>query len=250
MRTLWGLRGGVAVGAVFALLATVWTLDSVSLFPPRLEPRSLEMATASTQVVVDTPFSAILDLRQDTYSIEGLRNRAVLLGNVMASAPVRAIIARRTGVPAEVLQVAAPRTAEQPRAVIGTGTNRRTTDILRSNDQYRLSIQANPTVPVLDVYAQAPDARAAEDLANAAVDALQVHLSALARSSGTPGKDRVRLVQLGRARGAVINGSVNWQAALLAFGLTFAVACATVVFVARVREGWRLAAAAEPTLAD
>jgi hypothetical protein len=245
LKTLWRLRGGTVVCFALAALAAIWSLYSISLAPPKLTPRSLEMATASTQVVVDTPKSAILDLRQDTYSFEGLRNRAVLLGNLMASGPLREEIARRSNIPVEVLQVAAPRTPDQPRAVAGTSADRHTTDILRSNDQYRLNIQANPTVPVLDVNAQAPTAKAAEMLANGAVDTLERRIEELALSERTPPKERINLIQLGRAEGVVINGGVKWQAAILAFLVTLALASATLVFVSRLREGLRVAALSE-----
>ena len=48
-----------------------------------------------------------------------------------------------------------------------------TTDILKRPNEYRLSIQANPTVPVLDIYAEAPDDAAAKKLASGAVSGLQ-----------------------------------------------------------------------------
>jgi hypothetical protein len=249
MRKLWHLRAGVAVSLALAVVASVWSLAQISLLPPGLTPRKLEMATASTHVVVDTPKSALLDLRQSTYSFEGLRNRAVLLGNVMASASVRADIARRAHVPVELIQVAAPRTPEQPRAVVGSADDHHTTDILKSNDQYRLSIQANPTVPVLDIYAQTPTAKSAADLANAAVDELRGYLGGLASSEKTPAGDQIRLVQLGRAKGAVINPRTEWQVAFLAFLVTFGVCCATVLFLARLRAGWKLATLSEQTTA-
>jgi hypothetical protein len=239
---LWRLRAGVAASFVLALFVALWMLEEVTLVPPSLTPRSLEMATASTHVVVDTPRSSILDLRQNTYGLEALTNRAVLLGNVIANGPVRDSIARRAGVSPDALQVAAPLTSKQPQARADSGHERHTSDILKSNDQYRLSIQANPTVPVLDIYSQAPTPRDAEILANAAVDSLRTYLSDLATRQATPEGKRIQLFQLGRARGAVVNEGVRWQVALLAFFLTFAVSCATVTFAARVKQGWRLAA--------
>jgi hypothetical protein len=242
IRTLWHLRAGVAASLLLALLASLWSVQKISVSPPGLTPRSLEMATAATHVVVDTPTSALLDLRRDTYSLEGLTNRAVLLGNVMASDTVRRSIAQRAGVPADVLSVEAPLTPESPRPRVQAGQEKTASDILESTDQYRLSIQANPSVPVLDIYSQTPTAGSAEKLANAAVDELKAYISDLATEEQTPAEEQIRLVQLGRAEGAVINGSVHWQVALLAFFLTFAVACATVLFVWRVRQGWLLAA--------
>lgn len=245
MQRLWQFRRGVVVSVALALVVAVWSVAKISVFPPGLTPRSLEMATASTQVVIDTPKSALLDLRQDTYNLEGLTNRAVLLGNVMASPPVRESIARRAHVPVELIRVSPPLTPKQPRALAETGNQKRTRDILKLNGEYRLAIQANPTVPVLHVYSQTPTAESAQALTNAAVDAMRTYLADLAESARTPENEQIRLVQLGRARGAVINGGIEWQAAILAFLITLAASCATAIFVARVRDGWRLAALSE-----
>ena len=114
MRNLWHLRRGVLVCVAVALLAATWSVQRVSLFPPGLSPRALEMATASTQVVLDTPESGLLlDLRDDRY-LDSLTDRAVVLGNVMTIGKVRASIAQRAGIPKEVLQVSPPLTPKQP----------------------------------------------------------------------------------------------------------------------------------------
>jgi hypothetical protein len=250
LRRLWEMKAGVAVCLVLALVAAVWSLDEISLFPPRLTPRSLEMATASTHVVVDTPHSTMLDLRQDTYELEGLTKRAVLLGNVIANGHVKESIAREARIPVEVLSVEAPLTAKQPRARVEGGHGKTASDILRSNDQYRLNIQANPTAPVLDIYAQAPTAEGAQGLANAAVDSLRAYLANLAHAESTPETQQIRLVQLGTARGAVINKGARWQVALVAFILTFGLACATLIFLSRISRGWRVASLSERPLSS
>ena len=190
--------------------------------------------------MVDTPRSTLVDIRQDTYSLDALTNRAVLLGNVMASLPVRQEIARRAKVPFEALQVVPPLTPKQPRVLAEAGNERHTSDILKLNDQYRLVIQGNPTVPFLQVFAQAPTAASAAALANASYDALEAHLAQLVASAKTPAPEQIKVMQLGRAQGSVINQGIQWRVALLAFCLTFAVLCATVIFFRRVREGWRL----------
>jgi hypothetical protein len=245
LRQLWHMKVGVAGCLVLALIAAVWSLQSISLFPPKLTARSLEMATASTHVVVDTPHSTLLDLRQDTYELEGLTKRAVLLGNVIANGPVKESIARQARIPVEVLRVEAPLTAKQPRARVEGGDEKKASDILRSTDQYRLNIQANPTAPVLDIYAQTPTAESAETLANAAVNSLQAYLADLAQSESTPKTQQIHLVQLGKARGAVINEGIHWQVALVVFILTFTLACATLIFLSRLSQGWRLASLSE-----
>jgi hypothetical protein len=239
------MKAGVAVCLGLALIAALWSLGDISLIPPKLKARSLEIATASTHVVVDTPRSTLLDLRQDTYELEGLTKRAVLLGNVIANGPVRESIARQAGIPVEVLRVDAPLTAKQPRVRVEAGNDKKASDILKSNDQYRLNIQANPTSPVLDIYAQTPTAESAEALANAAVNSLRAYLTGLARSQRTPETQQIQLLQLGTARGAVINEGVSWQVAFLVFIMTFGLTCATMIFLSRVSIGWRMASLSE-----
>jgi hypothetical protein len=234
----------VAIALVLAILATVWTLYKVELSPFSIRSRTMTMATARTQVVVDAPRSAMLDLKAGADFVS-LRDRAILLGNVIASSPVRDDIGRRVGISGGLIEIAAPRTPERPRSVVGSVTERKTTDILRSNEQYRLSIQASPTVPMLDIYAESQDAQTAAGLANATVDSLQDYLDDLARKDGTPPRDQLRVRQLGRADGAVINGGVSLQAGFLAFLLTFGAGCATVVLVHRIRQGWHVAALAD-----
>ncbi len=241
LRELWNIRGWVALCLVLALAAAVWSVANISLFPPSLSSRSLKLATATTQVVVDTPKSTLVDTRQDTYSLDALTNRAVLLGNVMASPPVREAIASQADVPFSELQVLPPLTPKQPRALSEAGNERKTSDILKLNDQYRLVVQANPTVPFLQVYAQAPDVRSATALADAAVDSMKLYLTKVAGSARTPDDEQIKLVQLGRAHGTVIDNGISWRVALLAFGVSFAVLCATAIYFRRVREGWRVA---------
>ena len=153
MWMMWHLKPWLAASAVLAAVVALWSVASISLVPPGLSSRDLKMATATTHVVVDTPKSAVLDLRQNTYDFQALTQRAVLLGNVMANGQVRAAIAAQAHVPVDALQIAPPLTPKQPRAAVGTGPQPSVSDLTRSTKQYKLSIEANPTVPVLDIYA-------------------------------------------------------------------------------------------------
>ena len=95
---------------------------------------------------------------------------------------------------------------------------------------------------MLDIYSQAPNAKSAEVLANAAVDSLRTYLNEVAMVQETPPNEQIKLLQLGRAQGKVINKGIEWQVVFVTFLLAFAASCATVIFIARVREGWRSAA--------
>jgi len=245
LRELSRLPLGIVVSALLAAFAAVWSVADISLAPPGLSPRSLEMATASTQVVVDTPYSTVLDLRQRTDDILALKNRAVLIGTLMASAEVRAAIGRRVGLPADSIQVVAPRTPQQPRPVKQSGAKPQPNDLLKSTDQYRLDVQANPTVPLLTIDAQAPTPKSAQKLADGAVSGLGDYLRQVAASDNPPKNVKVTLRQLGAAKGSVINKGVQLQVVFVVFTLVFAFSCAATVMLARVRRGWLVASAAE-----
>ena len=245
LRELMRFRVGLVISLLVALLVSLSVSYKISLLPPKLTSRSLEMGTASTRVVVDTSKSIVLDIRYGSGDFTSLTDRAVLLGNVMASAPVREYIARRAGIPADVIRASTPLTPDFPRPRAAEGEQKRTSDLLRPTDEYRLNIQSDPTVPILDVYAQAPTAKAAAELANGAVDGLRDYLDDVGGEQGVRAAEQARLTQLGRARGAVINSGVHVQVLLLTFFFVFALCCAATVFIGRVRQGWQLAQALE-----
>jgi hypothetical protein len=246
LRELWQLRIGVIASVLISLLAALWSVGTIGLFPPKITARHLEMASASTRALVDTPKSTVLDLDVNTYAFSSITNRALLVGNIMGSEPVRRYIARRAHLPAEALQVTSPVTVDFPRPLTTSPAGKKSTrDILKSPDEYRLSIQANPTVPVVDVYAQAPTAEAAEQLANGAIDGMKDYLADLGAAQAIPATKQVHLEQLGRAKGAVIDPGVSVKVALLSFFLTFAASSLMVLFVVRLRRGWAVEAARE-----
>jgi hypothetical protein len=239
MRELSRLRYAVVICLLIATFGGLSAYYKIGLFPPSLHPRDLEMATASTQVLVDTPSSTVLDLQQDTFSFQAMTNRTVLLGNIMASAPVIAYIGRRAGIPPEDIQAATPLTPDFPRPFSEVGREKHTSDLLRSSDQYRLSIHANPTVPILSVLAEAPTPATAQSLANASVVGLRDYLASVAAKQKIAPKRRVTLEQLGRAHGKLVNGGARLQAAFVFFLVDFALAAGVLLFISRVRRGWR-----------
>jgi hypothetical protein len=250
LRELARLRIGLALSFILAAMIAFSVTYKVTASPLGVSPRQMEIGTASTKMLVDTSKSLVLDIRYGSGDFDSLTSRGVLLGNLMASEPVRAYIARRAHLPAGVIQATTPLTPDFPRPLAGEGASKSQSDLFRSTDQYRLNIQANPTVPIVNVYAQAPNAKAAETLANAAVDGLRDYLAAATKGpQKAPAADQPLITQLGRANGTVINGGVRVEAILLTFGVVFALACAVTVFVGRVRRGWLQADALERTAA-
>jgi hypothetical protein len=238
LRELWERKIGLAIVLVVALAVAARIGFGASLAPPRLDTHALQLSSASTHMLVDTPQSSVLDLNQNTYNLTELSNRALLLGNLMASPPVRKYIAREAKIPAYRLRVSPPVTPEQPRAIADSAHQPSSTDILKSPEEYRLSVQSNPTVPVVDIYAEAPDSTTAIRLANSAVRGLRDYLTVLGEEGRTPFKDQVRLVQLGQAEGATIDRGAGVKVALLAFLITFGLGCVALLSLSRARRGW------------
>jgi hypothetical protein len=243
LRELWQLRKGLVISLCLALLAAGWAVGKVSLFPPGLKMRTLEISAASTTVLVDAPQSSVANLSVNTVDIQAMTNKALLVGNVMGSEPVRSYIMRRAGLPAGTfLEIATPVTPDFPRELSTTG-DKKTTDILKSPNEYRLNIQANPTVPVLDLDAEAPTPAAAARIANGAVQGMRDYLHAVAAQDNIPAGRQVTLEQLGTAKGGVVNPGVGVETATLAFLLVFVASAATTLWLARVRKGWNREAA-------
>lgn len=244
LRELWHLRLGLVISVCLALLAAGWSVGKISLFPPGVTGRTLEISAASTTVLVDAPQSAVLNIATNTVDLEAMTNKALLVGNVMGSQPVRSYIMRRAQLPpGAYLQVATPVTPNFPRELSTTGT-KKTTDILRSPNEYRLDIQANPTVPVLNLDAEAPTPAEAARIANGAVAGMRDYLRSVAARENIPSNRQVTLQQLGAANGGVINPGVSIETATLAFTVVFLASAATTLWLARFRRGWNAEAAA------
>jgi hypothetical protein len=250
LRSLWHLKLWLLGCTAVAVLAAIWSVAIITISPLALTPRKMQMASATTHVLVDSRSSMLIDLRENTYNLEGLRNRTVLLGNVVAGSEVRARIAQRVGISVDALRVQPPLTPEMTTRPPDSQNPQKMSDILKSMDQYRLNLQANPSVPMLDISAQAPTAETAAALANAAVEELKRYLQQLAATQRTPDQLQIRLLPLGRAHGVVINKGADREVALLVFMLTLGIGCATVIFFSRLRAGWRQAKLFEQIASD
>lgn len=235
------VMAGLAFCLTCALIAGVITTWTVSVAPLHFKKRYLTMASGSTSMLVDSPTTSILDPTQNTYSYESLQARAVLLGNIVANDPVRSEIARRAGVAPGVLRIVPPATVNQPHPMLPRGQDPKTTDILRTTDQYRIEVDVAPSVPVVDVYALAPDVATAKRLADATVAAAQAYVARTEAANKAPARADLHIRELGAAHGAVVNDNVHRQIAATAFLLTFGVVGALLLAIARVRRGWRLA---------
>jgi hypothetical protein len=221
---------------LIAMVASVCTLYRPTLLPPGLHHRALQIGTASTVVMVAAPNLAV---GGNTYQYEAVVNRSTLFGNEMISPPVLDAVAQAIGVRPGRIQATAPMTANVPRALIDPGSGGSATDIVAQPDQYKLEIQADPSVPILHVYTQAPTPDQAVRFATATVQAATRFLGQLESTQKIPAAQRVTVEQLGAARGGVANPGGPTQMAILVFVGAFCISLWISVILANVRGGWR-----------
>jgi hypothetical protein len=233
MRELWEHKLGFVLVLVLAVLAASH-VSGVGLFPPGTEQKA-DQGRAVTHVLVDTPQSSTVDLRQNTYELEALINRARLISNSMATAGARERVAHRAGVPVTAITTITPLNAEYTESGGPQGG-----EGISGAPLYRLEIVANPTVPVIDINTEAPTQGGAVNLANATASGLNSQLAAIAASQATPRDSRIELVQLGHAQPVATGHGGGLLLALFVFVLVFAIASAMALYITRVRKGWRL----------
>jgi hypothetical protein len=225
---------------VVAVVASFVSLYKVGLMPPKVQPRELQIAAASTTVLIDGRHTLVLNLAANSYDFGSAQSRSVLLVNLMVTDPVKRIIARLARVPFAQLEANAPITSNVPQTFIEPGSGAAATDILASPDHYKLQLQVDPQVPIVHIYAQAPSVDSATRLANAAVEGLREYLGTLDVTQNIDPEHQLKLYQFGVSAG-VVNGGAGIQIALLTFITVFASACAVAVAASRVRLGWLLA---------
>jgi hypothetical protein len=245
LRELWRHKLGLLVAGLVAALATMQVVWGIG-FPPRIGKDSLQMASASAEVIVDTPRSSAVDPQVDSYTLKSLSNRALILGNVMASLPVREYIAAQADVPLEKVRVEPPLTPEQPRPLADSAHEPHISDLFQRPDEYRISVQATPQAPVLNLYAVAPTADEARALTTSAVEGLRSYLASLDHSQKVPVDSQVRLERLGVAQSGAIASGASFQLGLLTFLVVFALGCVAILCLERVRRGWGIGPNAEP----
>jgi hypothetical protein len=236
LKILWRRRRLVALGAVVALAAAIVSVYSVSLFPPSLTSRTNVFATASSQILVDTPDSSFADL---SYELEPLETRAGVFARFLANPAALGLISQQTGIPAASIEAQGPYEENLPLNEQQPTAEERSTQIIGEGALYRLRFENNPDLPIISVFAQAPTEKEAKALAAAAPAALRVYVERLQENQHTPRRDRVEIRPLGHAVGGVVNGGANREIAILVFLVVFAIWCILLVPAHTIARGWR-----------
>jgi hypothetical protein len=243
LRDLWRFRGTVATLVVFSLMLTTVLMYRVT-FPFSLESRHSEVGIASARALIDSPSSQVVDLGGQTGADIGtLSARAGLLASLMTSSPIKDEVARRAGVPIELLVTPG---SEAP-GTAADSPNNVTSAAVSVDDPRAFVLRSSvPTlqsgeVPIIAVETQAPDTAGAAKLADQAIAVLRAHLENVAGNEAVPPKRRVTVRELGPARSTTAVRGPSPLLALFAGLASFAVGCGALAGGAQLVRSWRLA---------
>jgi len=236
LKTLWRRRRLAAVGALIASLAALLSVYQVGLVPPSLTSRTNVFSTASTQILIDTPGSAFADLAAN---IDPLDTRASVFARFLASPAAVALIARKAKLPADAIEAHGPYDTNLPVFQQEPTAEKRSSQIIGEGAVYRLRFDNNPELPIVSVFAQAPNQDDAMRLAAAAPAALRAYIDDLQAKQHTPASRRVEVRRLGHATGGVVNKGANVQIATLVFIVVFGAWCMLLIPAQTIARGWR-----------
>ena len=201
-----------------------------------LKPKTLHHSTATTQVLVDAPSSALADIQQ---SVVPLQTLATTLANFAPSPAVLNLIGQYAGLQGNQLYAEGPLVQNVPRTIQEPTALQRNVQIAGETTPYRLEFNADPNLPEIGIYAQAPTTAQAVKLANAAVAGLTEYVNSLATTAKVRDSRRVVIRQLGQATGSVDSPSASKTLAVLAFIGVFVLWCVLILVGERFVGAWR-----------
>lgn len=237
LKELLSHRRLMALGLCVALAAAILSVYRMqSLLPPRFVSRGLQHSAASTQVYVDSRASLVANLGVATTAQSQL---ATLYANLMASPGAMTMVGRIAHIPGNQIWAAGPVDPSGQRVQIEPTATKRDVQIIGDAFPYRLEFLADPTLPVINIYSQAPTTVEAIALANASVSALRSYVRGVQSDVHTPKDTQAVIRSLGGATGGVVNPGIERKVGAMTFVLALLGWCVLVLVGVRVVAAWR-----------
>jgi hypothetical protein len=256
LRQLW--RRKALVFLVFLIAVAVAIASAYKI--PSMQKRGLQLGAASSQILVDSPASTLVE-GADGGQLTTLSTRARVYAQYLSSLEARDAISKISGVPARVISLSGPFSTDIPRNTYQPQPSEaRANDILKEGAGYRLIFDAQDGVPIITVSAQAPTADAAIKIARAAFVALKQYVAALrVEADAVPEKPLpkgataapvtpdpgVTVRQLGAPEGGTIGSGNGAILMVFAFIAVMGVGCALIAILPGMARHWRLLDRAE-----
>jgi hypothetical protein len=170
LRMLWCRRGLVAVGAIAAIAFALIALRGLAPGPLKLSRQQTVVGLASMRVLVDTEDSELVYTSPEAADIVG--EKAAMIADLMATDPLKRMIAANAGLRADQLTVLGPSSMSEPS--VPTWLSDRAAPVgMEQRGSYALIARADGQLPIITIETRAPDARRAQVLASAAASALK-----------------------------------------------------------------------------
>ncbi len=228
----------VGLVLALALAAAIFSAYRVTLSPFGLQKRSLAVAAASSQILVDSPQSTLV-AGADLGTFDALATRAKIYGQYLASLAAREEIADRAEVPVPSIATSGPFSSATGQNVYSTQTSEdRAGELLQEGAANRLVFTAQEGVPILTVDAQSATSDTAIALASASFATLEHYVHSL-EADGKPVSRGVTVRELGAPEGGTLGGSNNLILMVLAFLVVFGSGCAAILLVPSFAQRWR-----------
>jgi hypothetical protein len=238
IRQLWSRKVLVAIVVVVAIFAAILSAYRVSVSPPGLHSRALQVGAASSQILIDSPKSALVD-GASLGTFEANSTRAKIYGEYLSSLAAREQIAKIAGVPARSISSSGPFSpATGQFNYEAQSSEDRANEILQEGAQSRLVFTGQEGVPILTVDAQAITAARAVDLANASFTTLKHYVNNL-RADGQEVKRGVTVRELGAPEGGTIGSGNDVVLMALAFLAVLILGCAAILVFPRFLQRWK-----------
>jgi hypothetical protein len=183
----------------------------LSMFPPRLTPRSIEFAAARAQLFVDSQPSPVGDASVNT---AGLAQRALVFANFLGTDVVQRAIARRVGVSPGSFAIHGQTVVQNP-AVNPTQGPERANELLDRDADSVLLFRNDQGSQIIQIFSQAPTVQRAVGLATAAAAEVVSMVKRIQRVQHASRSRQVILRQLGTVQGGVVNKGVATVGAIL-----------------------------------
>jgi hypothetical protein len=239
-----------------AVLAAFLTAFKVG--PGGVERRSTAVGAATSQILVDSAESTLVE-GAGSDQLAALGTRASVYAQYLSSRDAVVQIARDMHVNPALVTAFGPfsqgtgiQTYDQQ------GAESRASALVDEGKSYRLVFQAQEDVPIITVYATAPTAAGAVELAHSSYRVLTGYIANLKREAKVVGKNdtspqpvvasTVPLIndiivrQLGRPEGGLVGGSANLVLMILAFVAVLGLGCLAFAVGSGFMRHWRLAA--------
>jgi hypothetical protein len=261
LRQLWQRKLFVFVVFLLAVCVAISSAYKV----PSMQKRGLALGAASSQILVDSPASTLVE-GADAGQLTTLATRARVYAQFLSSLQARDAIAKASGIPARAISTNGPFSTDIPRNTYQPQPSEaRANDVLKEGQGFRLVFDAQDGVPIITVSAQAPTAEAALALAHAAFVTLKRYVDDLQREAdAVPDKplpkgataapivpdSGVTVRELGAPEGGTIGGGNGKILMFFAFFAMMAVGCSLIAIVPGMARHWRLLDRAELLMDD